>query len=68
LREKIFFVSINSEINAFIYDRETASDFRKDFIARMDGAREWTLESWLGSRPFWNDLKSRFVRLFYREF
>ncbi|MBR1887592.1 MAG: cardiolipin synthase [Bacteroidales bacterium] len=60
--------SINSEINAFIYDRETAADFRKDFISRMDGAREWTLELWLRSRPFWNDLKSRFVRLFYREF
>ena len=60
--------TINSEVNSFIYDRETALDLKKDFLSRMDGAKEWTLESWLASRSFWKDLKSRFVRLFYREF
>ena len=60
--------TINNEVNSFIYDRETATGFRKAFEARMEGATEWTLESWLSSRTAKEIIVSSFVRLFYREF
>ena len=60
--------TINNEVNSFIYDPETAAGFRKAFEARMEGATEWTLESWLSSRTAKEIIVSSFVRLFYREF
>lgn len=60
--------TINNEINTFIYDRETATFFRKAFEERLSGSKEWTLESWLASRTIKGMLLSSFVRLFYREF
>ena len=60
--------TINSEINAFVYDHDIASDFKKDFLERLKNSTEWDLQSWLKERTFWKDLGSRLVRLFYREF
>ena len=60
--------TINSEVNAFIFDSEVATQFKQDFLSRLESSRDWSLESWLASRSFWSDIKSRFVRLFYREF
>ena len=60
--------SINNEVSTFIYDRETAMDFRQDFLKRMEDATVWTFESWKESLSVKDDIASRFVRLFYREF
>jgi len=60
--------TINSEVNAFVYDRQTARECKDSILMRLSGATQWTLESWRASRSFFADLVSRFVRLFYREF
>lgn len=60
--------SINNEVNTFIYDKEMALDCKADFLSRMDDAKEWKREEWLRSRKFTEDISSRLVRLFYREF
>lgn len=59
---------INSEVNTFIYDRQTALECKKDFLSRTEGAISWTVESWKKSRTALADLGSRLVRLLYMEF
>ena len=60
--------SINNEVSAFIYDREKALECKREFLENAAGATAWTLESWLASRSFFQDLSYRLARLFYREF
>lgn len=58
--------SINSEVNSFIYDRETAIHNKEIFLADLPRAREWTPETWRATRTFWPDLGSRLMRVVYK--
>lgn len=58
--------SINTEVNTFIYDRETALRCKEIFLSDQAGSREWTPESWRTARTFWPDLGSRIMRLVYK--
>lgn len=56
----------NSEVNSFIYDKETALFCKAHFLEDAEGTREWTLESWKNSRTWYQEMGSHFMRLFYR--
>lgn len=57
---------VNSEVNTFIYDRETALYCKEYFLRDLEGNHEWTLESWKNSRKWYQEMGSHFMRLFYR--
>ena len=57
---------INSEVNSFIYDTQTALFGKSQFLKDEEGTMEWTLESWRNSRTWYQNMGSHFMRLFYR--
>lgn len=58
---------INSEIDAFIYDREAALFCKQLFLQEEAGLlREWTLKEWQESFPWYKNVGSRIMRLGYR--
>lgn len=56
---------VNYEINALIYDRETALYCKEVFFADQQSASAVRLQEWLHSRKWYEAAFSRFMRLFY---
>ena len=57
--------NLDYELNAYIYDEETARINKKIFEKDMESSREVTLEEWL-SRPWYKKLVQRIILLFTR--
>ena len=55
--------NLDYELNAYIYDEETARINKKIFEKDMESSAEVTLEEWL-SRPWYRKLVQRIIRLF----
>lgn len=56
---------INSEIDTFIYDRETALECKRIFLQDLVEAEELHLAQWQRSWPWYQRLWSRIVRVFH---
>jgi len=54
---------LNHEVNAYIYDRQTALACKEIFFKDMEQSEEWTPEAWSASRKWYQALFSRFLRL-----
>ena len=55
---------INHEVNAYIYDRQTALECKRIFDGDLALSKEITLKQWKESRHWYESLLSRFMRLF----
>nr|WP_321450239.1 cardiolipin synthase [uncultured Carboxylicivirga sp.] len=53
----------NFEVNAFIYNEETAKEVKAYFMNDLEDARKVVLDEWL-QRPLWQKTKESFARLF----
>ena len=58
--------SVNTEVNTFIYDAETAAKYKEIFLHDQPLVKEWTLPLWDASRKWYQDLFSCLMRLCYR--
>ena len=59
---------LNSEVNTFVYDRETALVCKSIFQTDQEQAKCLQLEEWKKGYPWYKSLMSSFVRMFYRLF
>ena len=57
----------NSEVNTFIYDRETALASKEIFLSDKENVEELSLEAWRSSKHTWfQDVVAGFLRICYR--
>lgn len=58
---------LNSEVNTFIYDRETALASKEIFLSEKENVEELSLEAWRSRKHTWfQDVVAGFLRICYR--